>query len=177
MKLPFKQIESFVKAPDKAVRVILVYGPDDGLMRERAKTMALTVVKDLYDPFNVAALSADLLNGDPARLNDEAFAISMMGGDRLVRIEDASDKLTPLIKEYLATPCANALVILEAGELGPRSSLRKLCESAKNAAAVPCYVDDERDLTRLIQTTLSEAKLSIDEPSGEPSFASQKRTL
>ena len=162
MKLPFKQIESFVKAPDKAVRVILVYGPDDGLMRERAKTMALTVVKDLDDPFNVAALSADLLNGDPARLNDEAFAISMMGGDRLVRIEDASDKLTPLIKEYLATPCANALVILEAGELGPRSSLRKLCESAKNAAAVPCYVDDERDLTRLIQTTLSEAKLSID---------------
>ena len=162
MKITFKQIESFVKAPDRAARVILVYGPDDGLMRERAKIMGLSVVKDLNDPFNVAVLSSAILADDPARLNDEAFAMSMMGGDRLVRIEDASDKLTTLIKDYLANPNPAALIILEAGELGPRSSLRKLCEAAKNAAALPCYVDDERDLARLVQTALSEAKLNID---------------
>jgi DNA polymerase III subunit delta len=154
MKIPFKQIESFVKTPDKAVRVILVYGPDDGLMRERAKTIGLSVVKDYNDPFNVAVLSTDLLNGDPTRLNDEAGAISMMGGDRLVRVEDAGDKLTVLIKDYLKNPFPQALVILEAGELGPRSSLRKLCEAAKNAAAIPCYIDDERDLARLIREAI-----------------------
>ena len=42
MKLVFKQIEPFVAAPDPAARVILVYGPDQGLMKERSTRMAKT---------------------------------------------------------------------------------------------------------------------------------------
>lgn len=162
MKLSYKQIEPFVKSPDKAARVILVYGPDAGLARERAKVMGLTVVADLADPFNVATFTGGTLADDPARLSDEANAVSMMGGDRLVRVEQASDKITPIIKDYLENPSGQTLVILEAGELGPRSSLRKLCESAKNAAAVPCYVEDERDIARLIRDTMQQAGLQID---------------
>ncbi|HHK75146.1 MAG TPA: DNA polymerase III subunit delta, partial [Rhizobiales bacterium] len=162
MKITWKQIEPFVKSPDPKARVVLVYGPDSGLMRERAKSIGLTVVSDDTDPFNVAVLSAGQLAEDPARLSDEANAISMMGGGRLIRVEDAGDKLTVLIKSYLENPSDQNLVILEAGELGPRSSLRKACEAAKNAAALPCYVEDERDLSRLIRETLQEANLSID---------------
>ncbi len=162
MKLTYRQIEPFVKSPDPKARAILVYGPDDGLMRERAKTIGLTVVSDYNDPFNVAVIPAVELAEDPARLIDEAGAISMMGGDRLIRIENASDKITALLKSYLENPGEQALVLLEAGELGPRSSLRKLCESAGNAAALPCYVEDERDLSRLIRETLQTAKLGIE---------------
>lgn len=162
MKIQYRQIESFVKNPDKKARVILVYGPDDGLMRERAKSIGLSVVEDINDPFNVAVLSGNILAEDPARLSDEASAVSMMGGDRLVRVEEAGDKITPLVKEYLENPFETALIVLEAGELGPRSSLRKLCETAKNAAALPCYVEDERDLSRLIRETVTEAGLTIE---------------
>ncbi len=162
MKLTWKQIEPFVKSPDPKARVVLVYGPDNGLMRERAKTIGLSVVEDYTDPFNVAALSAEQLGDDPARLSDEAHAISMMGGGRLIRIENAGDKLTTLIKDYLESPSEQNLVILEAGELGPRSSLRKACESAKNAAALPCYVEDERDLSRLIREMLQDAHLQAE---------------
>ncbi len=162
MKLQFRQIEPFVKSPDKAARVILVYGPDKGLVSERAQIIGKSVVSDLSDPFNVADLSVDVLVDDPARLADEAGAISMMGGDRLIKISGASDKLTVLIKEYLKNPSNSALVVMQAGELGTRSSLRKLCESAKNAAAVPCYVEDERGLLSFIKDTLAQEKLSID---------------
>ena len=162
MKLSYRDIEPFVKNPNPAARVILVYGPDNGLMKERAKTMSLSVVEDINDPFNAVTLSTDILNEDPARLSDEAGAISMMGGGRLVRIENATEKLTPLVKEYLENPSESALIVLEAGELNPRSSLRKLCESAKNAAAVPCYVEDERDLSRLIRETLQAENIGID---------------
>lgn len=162
MKLTFRNIEPFVQSPDPAVRVILSYGPDQGLMRERAAIMGKTVTPDLTDPFNVAILSASTLIEDPAKLSDEANAMSMMGGRRLIRIEGAADKLTPLIKDYLENPNDNAVVILEAGELGPRSSLRLLCEKAKNAAAVPSYVEDERDLARLIQNIMQENNLRID---------------
>ncbi|MCK5374407.1 MAG: DNA polymerase III subunit delta [Alphaproteobacteria bacterium] len=162
MKIQFRQIESFVKAPDKSARVILVYGPDNGLVRERAAIIGKTVVEDLNDPFNVAALSNEGLIEDPARLPDEASAISMMGGDRLIRIDGGSDKITMLLKAYLKNPVESALVVIQAGELSPRSSLRKLCESAKNAAALPCYVEDERNVAGFIRTKLQEENMHIE---------------
>lgn len=171
MKLAFRDIEPFVKKPNPSARVVLVYGPDSGLMKERANLIGRSVVPDLNDPFNVAILNADDLAADPARLADEASAMSMMGGDRLVRIENAGDKLTPLIKDYLANPNPSALIVLEAGELGPRSSLRALCEKAANAAALPCYVEDERDMGRLVRETLQAARLSA-EPDAVTAMAS-----
>ena len=162
MKLSFRDIEPFVKAPNPAARVILVYGPDNGLVKERAATMGKTVIDDLNDPFNAVTINASQLNEDPARLHDEAGAMSMMGGGRLIRVEDAADKLTTLLKSYLENPSTENLIIVEAGDLGPRSSLRKLCETAKNAAAVPCYVEDQQGLTRTIRQILNEEQLSIE---------------
>lgn len=156
MKLTWKEIDPFVKKPNPAARVILVYGPDHGLMKERATTIAKTVVTDINDAFNVSVLSSDLITDDPARLFDEAGAMSMMGGARLIRIENAADKITPILKDYLKSPSPENLVLLEAGELGKNSSLRLLCEKAGNAAAIPCYVDDERAITTLIRTMASE---------------------
>ena len=52
MKLKFREIEPFVKHPNPAARVILVYGPDAGLIKERAEIMGKTIAPDLNDPFN-----------------------------------------------------------------------------------------------------------------------------
>jgi len=161
MKLAWKDIEPFVKKPDTKARAILVYGPDDGLVKERAAAMGGTAVTDINDPFNVTVLTGEILSDDPARLSDEANAMSLMGGARLIRIENAGDKLTTLLKEYLQNPSAENLVILEAGELGPRSSLRQLFEKDKQAAAVPCYVDDEKGVANLIRQTLTSSGYNI----------------
>lgn len=162
MKLTWKQIDPFIKNPDPKARVVLIYGPDDGLMRERAKIIGRTIVEDLEDPFNVIALTTEILSEDPARLSDEANAMSMMGGARLIKIANGADKLTPLIKQYLEDPSQDNLVIIEAGELSTRSSLRKACEQAKNAAALPCYIEDERGMSNLVRDSLSNAGLRID---------------
>lgn len=162
MKLSYRDVEPFLQRPDPMVRVILVYGPDSGLMRERADILAATVVEDLNDPFNVAVLTSDILKDDPARLSDEANSISMMGGNRLVRIENAADKITPIIKDYLSNPNPHTLVILEADELASRSSLRGLCERAKNAAALACYIDDDNALAQIIRRTMHEHSLQIE---------------
>ena len=160
MKLAWKDIEPFVKKPAAKARAILVYGPDAGLVKERAKTMALSVVSDLNDPFNVAQLSESILSEDPARLADEAMAMSMMGGARLIRIENGADKIAPVLREYLEDPSRDNLVIIEAGELGPKSPLRALFEKSQNAAAVPCYVEDEKGIATLIRQMLSESGYS-----------------
>ncbi len=162
MKVPFARIEPLLKQPDPQFRVWLVYGPDGGLAAERAKTIGRHVCKDLSDPFNVVTLTGPQLADDPVKLNDEAFAQSLMGGNRLVFIRDAGDGLTPLLKEYLASPSAHTLVVVEAGELGPKSSLRLAAEKAPNAVTIPCYVEDERDLTRLIADRIKAEGYAID---------------
>lgn len=157
MKLAWKDVEPFVKKPNPKARAILVYGPDNGLMKERARIMGKTVVTDLNDPFNVVVLDSDTLVDDPARLSDEARALSMMGGARLIRIENGADKIAPALRDYLEDPSPDNLVIIEAGELGPKSPLRALFEKSQNAAAVPCYVEDERGIATLIRQMLSDA--------------------
>lgn len=161
MKLAWKEIEPFVKKPNPKARAVLVYGPDNGLVKERSAAIGLSAVSDLNDPFNVTAISGDTLADDPARLRDEAMAMSMMGGTRLLRIEGGTDKLTMLFKDYLASPSAENLVVIEAGELGPKSTLRLLFEKSDAAAAIPCYVDDERGVATIARQMFSEGGYNI----------------
>jgi DNA polymerase-3 subunit delta len=155
MKVPPRAVEAFVARPDPAARAVLVYGPDAGLVAERAEAICKTAVTDLGDPFAVAALTGEMVAEDPARLADEAAAVPMLGGTRLVRVAEATDGATPALKAYLGAPSPGALVVLEAGGLGPKSPLRKLCEGAQNAAAVACYVEEGAGLTRTIEGLLS----------------------
>ena len=60
---------------------------------------------------------------DPARLADEAAAISMMGGRRVVRVRGATNNLTDLLEGFLDDPPGDALVVVEAGDIAKFSSL------------------------------------------------------
>ena len=86
MKLAAARVEGFLRQPDPEIHAVLLYGPDAGLVRERAETLARGVCPDLHDPFRVAELSGGMLVSDPARLADEAAQISLMGGRRVVRV-------------------------------------------------------------------------------------------
>jgi DNA polymerase-3 subunit delta len=154
VKLTGNRIEGFLRAPDAAARVILVYGPDAGLAKERLDRLAKAVCSDLQDPFRLADLSMAGLKDDPSRLSDEAAAIAMTGGRRVVRLRDAGDGAAAIVQSFLAHPTGDALVLVEAGELGPRSSLRKLIEGADNAMALPCYADEGGALDAVIHETL-----------------------
>ena len=155
MKIPTGKADPFVKAPPAELRVALIYGPDEGLVRERAATLGATVVADLTDPFLVCNLTGGDISSDPARLADEVAAIALTGGRRLVRVRDAVDGISKAVQTILDGAPGDALTILQAGQLGPRSALRKLAESSDDAAAIPCYADDAGNLERVIRETLS----------------------
>ncbi len=160
MKVSAGATERFLVSPDPAMLATLIYGPDTGLARERAKILAGAVVDDLSDPFRTATVTAASLRDDPARLADEAAAMSLTGGRRVIFLRDATDGMADTLKSLLEHGAGDALVIAEAGELGPRSRLRRLFEDAENAAAIACYPDDQRTLGAVIAEMLSEAGLS-----------------
>ncbi len=163
MKLAGRQIDAFLRKPDPAVRAVLVYGPDAGLARERADALARHVVEDLGDPFRVVELAPDTLKDDPARLVDEATALSFGGGERVVRLRQFSDAHADVLIDFLDRGLSDcALVVVEAGDLGGRSRLRRAFEGAAHGAALPCYRDEGAALERVIEDTLAARGVSAE---------------
>src|SRR6516165_6273863 len=114
MRLAPSRIAAFLQRPDPEIRAVLLYGPDEGLVRERAAAVARSVCPDLKDPFRVAELTAAVLAADPARLADEAAQLSLTGGRRVVRVRGAGDGLAKLFGEFLKTALDDALIVVEA---------------------------------------------------------------
>ena len=160
MKLGGAQAERFLRRPD--LPVVLLYGPDQGLARERAERLIETVLEDPQDPFRLSELNADVVRTDPGRLLDEARTLCLMGGRRVVRLRQAGDQATAACRALLATLPLEALVVIDAGELGSGSSLRRLIEGARNAAAIACYRDEGRDLGALIDRLAAEGGLQLE---------------
>jgi DNA polymerase-3 subunit delta len=153
--------ERYVSRPPAGLVAALMFGPDQGLVHERAERLAKTVTPDLSDPFRVAELDDAILGGDPARLADEAAALSMMGGRRVVRVRNAGNALAKLFESFLENPVGEALVVVEAGDLAKSSALRSAFEAADNAAAIACYGDSARDLADVVRNALKAEGLSI----------------
>jgi DNA polymerase-3 subunit delta len=149
------------KNPPRGLVAALVFGPDSGLIRERAETLLKTVVDDLADPFRVADLDEQTLSGDPARLSDEAASISMLGGRRVVRVRGAGNGLAGLFESFLSDPKGDALVVVEGGDLAKGAALRRVFESAENAVAIPCYLDSQNGLSDVVRDALKAEGLSI----------------
>lgn len=163
MKLQPKAIDGFLRSPDRKVRAVLLYGPDSGLVRDRAQTLGKTVVPDLSDPFRVAEFLGRAVADDPARLADEAAAISFTGGRRLIRVRDAEDNATAAFAAFLENPPpGDSLVVVESGDLSARSKLRLLFEGDDAAVAIPCYVEEEASLGRVIADILQGHGLTAD---------------
>jgi len=153
--------DRYAAKPPKNLVAALVFGPDTGLVRERAETLMKSVVDDLNDAFRVSDLDDSALTADPARLADEAAAISMLGGRRVVRVRGAGNNLAKAFDAFLADPKGDALVVVEGGDLAKGTGLRKIFEEADNAAAIACYPDTARDLFDVVREGLKAHGLSI----------------
>ena len=162
MKLSGGQVERFLERPDPARPVALVYGPDEGLVRERVGRLIGAVLDDPRDPFRSSELSVDQVRSEPARLADEARSLCLLGGRRVVRLRQASDQASAACRQLLALPGIDALVVIDAGELAAGSSLRRLVEGAPNAVAIACYRDEGQDLAAFVDGELAARRLSLD---------------
>jgi DNA polymerase-3 subunit delta len=167
VRLAPSRIAAFLQRPDPEIRAVLLYGPDEGLVRERAEAVARSVCPDLKDPFRVADLMAAALAADPARLGDEAAQLSLGGGRRIVRVRGAGDALAKLFAGFLESTPGEALVVVEAGELASRSALRRAFEAAPPAVAIGCYPDAPHELAAVIRETLAAHRVSASRDAGQ----------
>ena len=161
-------IERFLSRPDPAVRAALIYGRDMGVVRDRGHQLAAKLVPNPDDPFDVAVLTDQDLADDGGRLEGELAAQSLMGGRRLVRLrltaeKPAADKLAAeaLTRHAAGELNPDAFFLIEAGNLGRESALRKVAEKVPAAATIPCYEDEPGDVARLVRETLAQDNVNL----------------
>ena len=167
MKASARDADARIAKPDPAVKAYLIYGPDRGMTRERADALAANLLDDPDDPFALTQLTEEDVRADPASLHDAMAALSLTGSKRLVRLrlsgETGGAPACELIEDMASGGFApEACLIVESGDIKPKGKLRKSFEPASCALAIPCYADDARSLTALLETMLDQAGLSLD---------------
>lgn len=157
------EFDQFVKRRGREFRLFLIYGPDRGLVSERAAVLAKLTGVDATDAFSFMRLDASYLAGDPGRLFDEAYSTGLFGGNKLIWIKGAgADKALADGVAILADKVPDTVtVIIEAGDLKKGANLRKAAEGASGAMAIPCYADDAKSLNTLIDAELSAFGIGI----------------
>jgi len=153
-------VPRFLTAPDPACRAVLVYGPDAGLVSERATSLTQVFTERLGAGTEVVRLDDRDLAEDAGRLEVEIRTQSMFASGKVVRARAGARLDAATVRALFAEPSDNPLIV-EAGNLRPDSALRKAFEKEPQAAALPCYAD-ERNLAGLIEDELARSGLRID---------------
>lgn len=157
------EFDGFLQNAARNYRLFVIYGPDRGLVSERAGQIAAKTGVDLADPFSLIKLDVGDLQNDAGRLLDEVNAIGLFGGQKLVWIRGAANEkaLIDSLQIIADNPPDASFVVIEAGDLKKGSGLRKIAEASRAVATIPCYADDIRALNSLIDTELANENLRI----------------
>jgi DNA polymerase-3 subunit delta len=157
------EVDRWLSRPEPVFRLVLIYGPDRGLVSERARAFAVKTGLPLDDPFAVVRLEANEVDQQPGRLEDEARTVPMFAENRLIWVSNAGvqKNLAADVKQLADNPPADAIVLIEAGELKKNAALRTAVEGAATAMALPCYADDARAIDALIDEELAKAGMAI----------------
>lgn len=153
MKASKAQIERALRSPSPETRFFLLHGPDEAGSRALMKMLGPAGAERVE-------LSGQELKGDPARLADEAAAISLFGDARVVIVEPAGDEIVPAVEALIEAPAAGNPVAIVAGALKPASKLLKLALASPAAMVFASYVD-ARDGPRLVMELAREQGLDV----------------
>jgi DNA polymerase-3 subunit delta len=156
-----ERFEAFLREPKRRAAMFLLHGTDSDLASERARRLVPMLVSDAADPFQVVRLSADALARDPGRLADEASAISMFGGARVIWIEAGGRDLSGLIDAVADALPPETFLVVEADSLKKGAPLRTLFETRPNAVALECYPAPPASLGEMIDAEARKAGVTV----------------
>ncbi len=150
MALKSYELKDQLTRPDPKVRLYVFAGPDEAGSR---KLMA-TRVAALGDGAECVDLSPAQLKDDPARLGDEAAALSLFGGGpRWIRVHLTSgggDDLVAAATALLELPAAEHPVMVVGGGLTAKSALVKLADAHPAALAIISFVPEGGNARRAL---------------------------
>lgn len=156
------EAERFLKSPPSNVFLFLVFGPDSGLVSERASVLMTGFRKGAGPECETIRLDGDALAQDPMLLADEANAVGMFSSKKIIHIRSGSKAFLSSLEPVLNAPPQDCIVVVEAGALRRDAALRALCTDSAGAAAIECYPDGAREIAALVDAEKAAGRLPLD---------------
>lgn len=143
MKLSGGQAAQFLAKPSPQLPGFLIYGQDPmRVAMKRQQAIAAIIGPEGEGEMRLARISAGDLRRDPALLLDAIKAQGFFPGPRVAFVEDAGDGLTEILISALKSwNPGDAQIVVTAGGLAAKSSLRKIFEAHPAAPAIGIYDD------------------------------------
>jgi DNA polymerase III subunit delta len=133
-----------VDQPDPQIRFYLFHGTDES----QSSALGDRIVAALKATKHPVASAS--LRSDPALLADEAGAIDMFGGAKVIWLQPAGEESVAAVEALLDAPATESPVVAIAGKLSKTSGLLKLADGHAKALSHVSYELDARDAERLV---------------------------
>ena len=146
MKVSSTSLQSFCDKPPASVRAVLVYGPNEGLVRERVQALIHAIIGQPMDPFRIRGFIA--IFGARYESVSNILRRSLTGKRRVLVITEANDRLTKSCESLLRqkTNLSHfAYGTLDSGR--PAQTY----EQQAHYAAIACYADEGASLRTVVK--------------------------
>jgi DNA polymerase III subunit delta len=165
VKIQGASIRRFLDKPDKAVRAVLLYGPNESFVHEAAQRLSAWAMGKSDDPYAVTKLDENEIKKDGAKLSDALSAQSLLGGPTIVwaRISGkaADDAIIDALNTIERGDPAGYLIV-EAGDLGSTAPLVKQFTNAKAGAVIPFYEETEAERAVFAKALAKDLNIAFD---------------
>ncbi|HWJ58934.1 MAG TPA: DNA polymerase III subunit delta [Sphingomicrobium sp.] len=144
MKASRVNIARLLDQPDEALRLYLFHGPDEAQSRANGARLLQALGADRF------IVISNLIKADPATLADEAGALALFGGRRVIWIEPAGEEIVAGVEALLEANETESPVVAIAGNLRKTSALLKLAEGSPKAVAYASYAPEGEAAERMV---------------------------
>lgn len=159
MKLAGAEASRFLAKPDPSRAGLLIFGADTmRVALKRQEAIAALIGPQGEAEMRLTRIQAADLRKNAALLEDATRAIGFFPGPRVAFVEDATDGLTATLETALKEwRAGDAQIVVTAGDLKAKSTLRTLFEKHLNATAIVLY--DNPPTREEIESELAKAGL------------------
>ncbi|MFI4984189.1 MAG: DNA polymerase III subunit delta [Rickettsiales bacterium] len=150
MKLNSNTFPSWLQSARSDVRLFLIYGYDQGQVKMLTDDL-LNHFRKKFAEINLVNFGFDQIKSDLSMLRNELASVSLFGGQKIVVISSSSATIAKDFLAIIEKDQTGSIIIFQADELRPASSLRKFFEATESCAAIACYKDDQASLEKYIR--------------------------
>ena len=156
MKIQANKVDDFIKNIDNKIRGVLIYGPDEGLVLIRKNEILQKLLPDYKNSLSLITISNTTIKDKPNIINNEYNSSSLFSSDKKsLLVEDAENSISKILEEIFSkTQNSENFIVITAGDLDSKSTLKRFAEYNQYFASLPCYKDDINAIMQIINLKL-----------------------
>ena len=140
----------------------LLYGENLGLKKDIRKLIK-KVIEQKNNSLEILFLYENEILDNEEKFYELIYSGSLFGEKKIITIYDATDKIFEKISDVYNKYPENVSLIIFSEVLEKKSKLRNFFETNERTICIPCYLDNEKDLSLIAQLELKKNNIMLSQ--------------